>query len=221
MERVKLVVEHRDDKGTRNSKRLRKQGLIPGVLYGAGKPAATIAVEAVDLRSATTTESGLHAVLDVVFKGTKKTHVAIVKDMQLDPVKHHITHIDLQEIKLTDKIETTVTVHVEGVPNGVKMGGILDVASHEVAVEGLPTDIPEHLVVNVEALEIGDVARVSDLIVPDTIKVLEVPEAVICSVVAPKVVEEEVVEEEGVEGAEAGEAEPELVGKEETEEGAE
>ncbi|MGO8685315.1 MAG: 50S ribosomal protein L25 [Thermoleophilia bacterium] len=209
MERVKLVVRHRDDKGTRSSKRLRKEGLIPGVLYGAGKPATAIAVDDRDLRGATTTDAGLHAVLNVVFDGTKTAHVAIVKDVQLDPVKHHITHIDLQEIKLTDKIETTVTVHVEGVPNGVKMGGMLDVIGHEVTVEGLPTDIPEHLVINVEALEMGDVARVSDLVVPDGVRVLEDAEEVICSVVAQRAGEEEGAEE----GVVAGAGEPELVGK--------
>lgn len=217
MDRVTLVVQHRDQIGTRNAKRLRAQGLIPGVLYGAGKPATPLAVEGRELRSAVATEAGMHAVLDVVFAGTKKAHVAIVKDIQLDKVKNIVTHVDLQEIKLTDKIETTVIVQVEGTPHGVMMGGMLDINTHEVTVEGLPTDIPDRLVMQVEALEMGDVAHVSDLQVPGNIRVLDDPDEVICSVLAPKVVAAEVEEVE----AEAAPEEPEIVGKPEAEEGAE
>lgn len=216
MDRVKLVVHHRNETGTRNAKRLRAQGLIPGVLYGAGKPAMPLAVEGRELRAAVATESGTHAVLDVVFEGTKTAHVAIVKDMQLDAVKHLVTHVDLQEIKLTDKIETTVAVHVEGTPHGVAMGGMLDVNTHEVTVEGLPTDIPDHLIVRVDALEMGDVAHVSDLVVPEGITVLDDPDEVVCSVLAPKVLAEEEEAE-----AEVTAGEPEIVGQPETEEGAE
>jgi large subunit ribosomal protein L25 len=217
MDRVKLVVQHRSETGTRNAKRLRAAGLIPGVLYGAGKPALPLVVESRELRSAVTTDAGTHAVIDVLFEGTKTAHVAIVKDMQLDAVRHVVTHVDLQEIKLTDKIETTVVVHFEGTPHGVKMGGMLDINTHEVTVVGLPTDIPEHLDVDVEALEMGDVAHVSDLIVPENIQVLDDPDEVVCSVLAPKIVEEEVEEVEG----EAAATEPEVVGKPEAEEGAE
>lgn len=217
MDRVKLVVHHRDDTGTRMAKRLRKKGLIPGVLYGAGKPATMIAVESRDLRAATATAAGMHAVLDVVFEGTKTGHTAIVKDLQLDTMKHTVKHVDLQEIKLTDKIETVVTIHVEGAPQGVKMGGMLEIATHEVTVEGLPTAIPEHLVLNAEAMEIGDVARVRDLVVPEGVVVLADLDDVVCSVLAQKLAEEEGEEE----AAEGGAAEPEIVGKGEGEAGAE
>jgi large subunit ribosomal protein L25 len=216
MERVKLVVHQRDDTGTRNAKRLRKKGLIPGVLYGSGNPAAAIAVEATVLRAAMSTDAGSHAVLDVSFEGQKKTHVAIVKDVALDKVKHVVTHFDLQEIRLTEPIETTVGLQIEGTPHGVTMGGILDVTEHELTVRGLPTDIPEHLTLNVESLDVGDHARLGDIVAPEGITIIGDPEETVCTVLAPKVVVEE-VEEAAAEAV--AEGEPELVGK--TEEGEE
>jgi large subunit ribosomal protein L25 len=215
MERVKLVVQERDDTGTRNAKRLRRRGLIPGVLYGAGKPATPIAIEASALRAAMTTGSGTHAVLDVSFEGQKKTHVVIVKDFALDKVKRIINHVDLQEIRLTDPIETTVGLQIEGTPHGVKMGGVLDIIAHELTVRGLPTDIPEHITLNVEELEIGSHARIGDIVVPEGITIIADLEETVCTVLVPKIEEEE--EEEGIEPV--AEGEPELVGK--TEEGAE
>jgi large subunit ribosomal protein L25 len=213
MERVKLVVKHRDETGSRAVRRLRKQGVIPGVLYGSGKPATAITVEAPLLRAAVTTAAGMHAVLDVVFEGQKRGHTAIVKDLELDKVRHVVTHVDLQEIRLDETIQTTVGIQVEGTPHGVKMGGVLDIVEHEVAIEGLPTDIPEHLTLNIEELDIGDVARIKDIIVPDTIKILDDLDEAVCTVLTPRVVVEEVEEV-----AEEAAAEPEVVGKAEGEE---
>lgn len=212
MDRVNLVVQQRDDSGSRTARRLRKQGLIPGVLYGAGKPGSAIAIVDRALYEAINTEAGLHAVLDVTFEGQKRTHTVIVKDLQVDKVKNLVTHVDLQEIKLSDPIETTVTVHFEGTPHGVKMGGLLDITEHEVTVSGLPTDIPEHLTFDVEALEIGEHARIGDLQTPAGITIVNDAEDVLCTILAPKVMAEE-AEEEAAEAAEAGEGEPEVVGK--------
>ena len=197
MERVTLVVQQRDDTGSRISRRLRKQGLIPGVLYGAGKPGSAIAIVDRALYEAIGTEAGTHAVLDVTFEGQKRTHTVIVKDMQVHKVKNLVTHVDLQEIKLSDPIETTVTVQFEGTPHGVTMGGLLDITEHEVSVSGLPTDIPEHLTFNVEALDVGEHARIGDLEVPEGITILNDADDVLCTM-------------EGVEGEAA---EPEVVGK--------
>jgi large subunit ribosomal protein L25 len=217
MERVTLTVHPRDEVGSREARRLRRQGLIPAVLYGSGKPAVPVSVDRHALREAITTEAGLHAVLDVVIEGHKRPHVAIVKEYELDKVKHVVTHVDFQEIKLTEPIESNVTITLEGTPVGVKLsGGLLDVAAREVAVSALPTDMPEHLTFNVDALDIGDVAHIRDLLVPDTVAVLDDPDGVLCSVLAPRVVEVAVGEEEA-EAALAAEAEPEVVGEREGE----
>jgi large subunit ribosomal protein L25 len=216
MERVTLTVHPRDKVGSREARRLRRQGLIPAILYGSGKPAVAVSVDEHSLREAVTTDAGLHAVLDVVIEGHKRPHVAIVKEYELDKVKHIVTHVDFQEIKLTEPIESNVTVTLEGTPVGVKTGGgLLDVVTREVTVSALPTDMPEHLTFNVEELDIGDVAHVSDLQVPGNVTLLDDPEEVICSVLAPRVVEVEGVEEGEL--APAAEGEPEVVGEREAE----
>jgi large subunit ribosomal protein L25 len=216
MDNVSIVVHKRDVTGTRATKRLRKSGLIPGVIYGHGKDAVLIAVEPHVLREALHTGAGMHAVLDVTFEGQKRGHKAIVKELTLDRVKSTVIHIDLQEIRLDETIETTVSIHFEGEPKGVKAGGMLDESTREVTVKGLVTAIPEHLVVDVSELDMNETLQVSDLVVPEGIEIMAEPDEVLCSVLPPRKVEEEVVEgEEAVEGVSA--AEPEIVGKKEEE----
>ena len=212
MDRVKLVVHPRDVDGSREARRLRRRGLIPAILYGSGKPAVSISVEEQALRAAVGTGAGLHAVLDVMIDGHSQPHVAIVKEYELDKVKHFVTHVDFQEIKLTDLIESNVTVTLVGTPVGVSLnGGLLDVISREVTVSALPTDIPEHLTLNVEELDVGDVAHVADLVAPENVTILDDPDEVICSVLAPRLAEAEPIEGEAVP------AEPEVVGDGEAE----
>ena len=212
MDRVKLEVSPRDVDGSREARRLRRRGLIPAILYGSGQPGLSIAVEQHALRDALATGAGLHAVLDVVIEGQPKPHVAIVKEYEIDKVKHFITHVDFQEINLTELIESNVTVTLVGTPAGVRLdGAVLDVVTREVLVSALPTDMPEHLTLNVEELVVGDVARVSDIDVPADVTILDELDEVICSVLAPRLAEEEPEE------AEAGLAEPEVVGEHEAE----
>lgn len=216
MDTISLVVQPRDVTGSRAARRLRASGLIPGVLYGHGKAATLIAVDPHALREAILGGGGTHAVLDVTFEGQKRAHKAIVKEMELDRVKSTVTHIDLQEIRLDETIETTVLVSFEGESKGVKAGGILDEATREVTVKGLVTAIPEHLVLDISDLDVNDTARVADLAVPEGLEILDDPDEVLCSVVPPRKAEvEEAVE--GEEVAEAAAAEPEIVGKAEKE----
>jgi large subunit ribosomal protein L25 len=219
MDNVKIVVHKRDVTGSRASKRMRKEGLIPGVIYGHGHDAVLIAVEPRVLRDALTTPAGTHAVLDVTFEGQKRGHKAIVKEMTLDRVKNVVIHVDLQEIRLDETIETTVSVRFEGEAKGVKAGGMLDESTREVTVKGVVTAIPEHLVLDISELDMNETLKVADLVVPEGIEVLDDPEEVLCSVLPPRKVEVE----EGVEGEEAVEtaaaAEPEIVGKAKEEEG--
>jgi large subunit ribosomal protein L25 len=217
MDNVSIVVHKRDVTGTRAANRLRKSGLIPGVLYGHGKDAVLIAVEPHVLRDALGTSAGTHAVLDVTFEGQKRGHKAIVKELELDRVKSTVIHVDLQEIRLDETIETTVSIRFEGDSKGVKAGGMLDESTREVTVKGVVTAIPEHLVLDISELDMNETLKVSDLQVPEGIEVLAEADEVLCSVLPPRKVEAE----EGVEGEEAveGEAatEPELVGKKDEE----
>jgi len=160
MERVKLVVSERNDTGSRESRRLRKSGVIPGVLYGAGEHAVPIAIDSKDFRTAVTSGQGTHAVFDVVLEGRKKEHHAVIQEMQLDKIKHVVTHIDLREVKLTEAIETSVGLQIDGDAPGVKTGGLLETVIHEIQIKALPGDIPERLVIDVSEMEMGDTARV-------------------------------------------------------------
>lgn len=214
MEKVKLIVQHREPAGSRAARRLRREGRIPGILYGHGKPATPLSVEPAELRRALSTEAGAHAVLEVVFEDQKRAHRAIVKDMQLDRVKHTVTHVDLEEVRLDQVVESKVAVHFEGTSKGVKMGGLLDEVSREVTVKGLVTDIPEHLVLDISELGLGDAAHVADLEVPDGLEILEDSETVLCTVLVPRKAEvTEEAEEAAAEAAEEAPAEPEVVGR--------
>jgi large subunit ribosomal protein L25 len=219
MDRVNIVVQPREVTGSRAARRLRRSGLIPGVIYGHGKAATMIAVEPHVLRDALSTGAGTHAVLDVTFEGHKGSRKAIVKELELNPVNSVVTHVDLQEIRLDETIETMVAVSFEGESTGVKAGGVLDESLREVSVKGLVTAIPEHLVIDISDLDVNDTARVADIVVPDGIEILDDPEQVICSVLPPRKVEEEpeAGEAELVEGAEVP-TEPEVVGKGEKDE---
>ncbi|OPZ45620.1 MAG: General stress protein CTC [Actinobacteria bacterium ADurb.BinA094] len=218
MENVSIVVHKRDATGTRAAKQLRKSGLIPGMLYGHGKPATHIAVEPNVLRDALGTSAGMHAVLDVKLEGQKRGHKAIIKELALDKVKHTVIHVDLEEVRLDETIETRVAVHFEGESKGVKAGGVLDESIREVTVKGVVTRIPEHLVLDITELDVNGTLKVADLQVPDGLEILDDPEEVLCSVLPPRKAAEEAVEgEEGVEPVpEAAPAEPELVGRKET-----
>ena len=217
MDNVNIVVHKRDVTGTRASKRLRKEGLIPGVIYGHGHDAVLSPSSRTSCARRSPPTPARTPILDVTFEDQKRSHKAIVKDMTLDSVKSVVIHVDLQEIRLDETIETTVAVHFEGEPVGVKAGGMLDESTREVTVKGIVTAIPEHLVVDVSGLDMDDTLKVSDLVVPEGIEIVNDPEEVLCSVLPPRKVEaEEGVEGvEGVEGAAA--AEPEIVGKKDEE----
>jgi large subunit ribosomal protein L25 len=204
-ERVKLAVAQRTLLGSAESRRLRRQGLIPGVLYGRSEPVA-IAVAERDLRAALTTPGGSHAVLDVAVDGGS-THSAILKEFQRDKVRGTITHVDLQEVRLDQPIQTAVVVTLVGDPVGVREGGILNQVTTEVNVEALPLEIPQHLEADVSELGIGETLRLAQVAVPDGVRLLDDPDDVVIASV--QLAREEVVEEpeEGVEEGEEPSAE--------------
>ena len=222
-ERVKLQVLERDSRGTRESRRLRKQGLIPGVLYGRGKEPHAFSVPERELRRALTGDAGLHAILDVTLDGQKTARPSILKQYQQDPVKGTLTHIDLQEVRLDEAIQARVVVELIGEPVGVTEGGVLSQVVREITVEALPLEVPEHLDLDVTGMAIGDTLRLVDLPVQEGVVFLDDPEeTVLATVTMPtKFVEPEPEEVEGEEGElEEGEV-PEGEEAPEGEEGAE
>ena len=197
----------RDSRGTRESRRLRKQGLIPGVLYGRGKEPHAFCVGERELRRALTGDGGLHAILDVTLDGQNTARPSILKQYQQDPVKGTLTHIDLQEVRLDDAIQARVVVELIGEPVGVTEGGVLSQVVREITVEALPLEVPEHLDLDVTGMAIGDTLRLVDLPVQEGVKFLDDPEeTVLATVTMPtKFVEPEPEEDEGEEELEEGE----------------
>jgi large subunit ribosomal protein L25 len=188
-ERVKIVVRERESRGSADARRLRKQGLIPGVLYGRGEPKAFTVGER-DLRAALTGDAGLHAILDVQIDGTGASHASVVKDYQQDVVRGGITHIDLHEVRLDQPIHSTVALHLVGEAAGSKEGGVLSQSLNELNVEALPLEIPPAIEVDVSELHIGDSLRIADVTAPEGVTLLDDPETPIASVTLPTRVEE-------------------------------
>jgi large subunit ribosomal protein L25 len=203
-ERVKLMVQNRAVLGSAESRRLRRQGLIPGVLYGREQQPVPITIPERALRSALTTSGGLNAVLDVVVD-EGKIHSSVLKEYQQHPVKGLIMHVDLQEVRLDQPIHATVPLHLEGEPVGVKEGGVLTQVTNEVNVEALPMEVPEHLEADVSEMSIGDTLRLSAVKPPEGVTLLDDLEETVLATVTQPMREEEPEPVEGEEGAE-GEA---------------
>lgn len=216
-ERVRLEVHEREKLGSSESRRLRRQGFIPGVLYGRGKKAHPFVVSERELRAALSGSHGLHAILDVALDGQKTAHASVLKEYQQDPLRGYITHIDLHEVPLDKPIHVQVAVELVGDSPGLKEGGVLSQLVREVNVEALPLEVPDSLRLDITGTEIGATLRVADLQVPGGAQVLDDPENVLVTISAPKLAAElealeaelaaeaEAAEEEAAEAAEEGE----------------
>lgn len=201
----------RETRGSANTRRLRKEGLIPGVLYGRGKTPHAFCVPDRELRRVLTGSSGLHAILDVVLEGQTTTHASILKEYQLDAITGRITHIDLQEVRLDQPIHAQVVIELVGESAGTKEGGVLSQVSREINVEALPMEIPERIEVDISEMHIGDTLRLSDVATQEGVTFLDDPEETVLATVTPPTIEEEPEEEleEGEEGEEGELAEGE------------
>ena len=212
MEKVILNVDIRDAFGKEANKKLRSTGAIPAIVYKKGGESMPLIADAKELFRALHTSAGSNVIITLDIKADKKQgkvdkeKTVIIKEVQYDPIKDDILHVDFHEISLTEKIEVNISIETKGEPEGVKSdGGILDHPLKELHVECLPTNIPEQIYVHVDKLKIGDAIRVKDLDIPQGITVLSDPEQTVVSVVPPK------AEEELVEGAAEGIDEPEVI----------
>jgi large subunit ribosomal protein L25 len=221
-ERQKLQVQERQSHGSSESRRLRKQGLIPGVLYGRGNDPRPFCVPERELRRALTGDAGLHAILDVTLDGDS-ARPSILKSYQQDPVRGTLTHIDLQEVRLDQPIQARVVIELIGEPVGVTEGGVLSQVNREITVEALPLEIPEHIDFDVRGMAIGDTLRLADLPQQEGVTFLDDPEeTVLATVTMPtRFVEPEPEEVEGEELEEGELPEGEVPEGEEAPEGAE
>jgi large subunit ribosomal protein L25 len=188
-----------------HARRVRVQGLIPAVVYGAGKPSVAVTVDPKVITKILYSESGHNTIFDLTIEGHGDEKAMIV-DWQNEPIKGHLLHIDLKRIAMNKTMTVSVPVQLVGVPVGVKQGGgILSQVLHEVEIECLPTDIPGHIDVDVSGLDVHGAIHISDLPHNDKIKFLGEEGALVAHVT--------VMREEAATEAVAGPAEPEVAKK--------
>ena len=161
MEVSEIQAQPRDTSGTRACKRLRRQDLVPAVLYGHGQDNVMLALPMHDIEQALTDRT---LVLKVIWEGREDT--AQIKEVQYDAVGDNLLHVDLARISLTEKLQVTVPVKVHGEAIGLAEGGLVELVEFELEVECLPTDIPENIRVEIADLAIGDSLTIADLVFP-------------------------------------------------------
>lgn len=195
MQQASLNVELRSNTGKGISRRLRQDGMLPGIVYGKGMESVSVALSQKDMLKAIAGEGGHNNI--ITLQGALDGTMVIVADMERHAIKGYPTHVDLHKISLTEKLRVKVPVKIVGSAAGVKAGGLLDVVMHEIVAECLPTEIPEHLDVDVTELTIGHAIHVSEIPLPQGVKLLDDPKApVVCVLGKGK-------EEVTAEGAEA------------------
>ncbi len=201
-----IAAQLRTPGGKNVNRRIRKAGKIPAVIYGPGKPPVVVSVDPNDVKTILYSESGRNTIFTISVDGSEQSN-AMVKDYQRDPVQGHLLHTDFLEIAMDRLLALTVNVEIVGEAEGVKLdGGIMDIVTHSIEVECLPSDIPESIKVDVSHLKINDYIRVKNIQADAKVKILSDPEIVVVTIVPP--IKEEVPVEAAAEAAE-----PEVVKK--------
>jgi large subunit ribosomal protein L25 len=205
-DRPTIDVQPRNEFGSRTSRRLRRTGRVPGIVYGT--PEGDCIAFSADARELRRLLVGAGALIDLKVDGQARP--VIVKDTQHHPVRGEVVHIDFLQVRLDEKIHTQVAVHVTGVEDapGIKEGGVLEHVTHQLNIEALPTDIPEEIVADVSGLGVADTMHLSALTPPAGVVFLDDPEeTIIATVVIPtEEPEEPDVEQETALVGEDGEA---------------
>ncbi|MBM4068749.1 MAG: 50S ribosomal protein L25 [Planctomycetes bacterium] len=209
-ESVTLKVNKREGRGTRLARRLRKQGHVPGVLYGHGEATISVVLPADDLVKAIR-----HGARVVDLDQGGALEKALIRDLQWDPLGHDIVHVDFARVAADERIEVDVRLELRGTAPGVTAGGRLDQPLHNLEVECLAISIPESIRVNIGELQIGSVIHVRDLKLPEGVIARNDPDAVVVQVTEPMADVE--APETALPGAEPQSAEPEVIGRQKAE----
>lgn len=208
-ERQEITVraQLREGRGKNDAGRLRRAGLVPLTVYGGGAEAVSAAAPLAELAAILRSETGHNTIFTLDIDGVGPSEVLFL-DRQIDPVRGRLVHADLRRLVVGEKVEVTVTIHLDGDPLGVREeGGVLEQLLREVEIRCAPREIPEAMHVDVSGLSVHEVLHVSDLQVAEGVEVLTDPETAVATV---SVVREEPTEAPAVE---EGAAEPEVIGK--------
>jgi len=219
VKKPKLKVKLRDNVGKESSKKFRREGMVPGVLYSPhDKENLILKVKKDELSKLLSAKS--HGLIDLEIDDGKEkvSRLAVIKDLQYNTLKKQIVHVDFYGVTLKEKLTLEVDIELIGEPIGVKDGGILQVELRKVEIECLPSQMPDSLKANLSSLKVGEHISVGDMEIPEGVEVLTAPDRIIAAVVLPtkkeEVVEEEEEVAEGVEGVEGVKGEEEAVTKE-------
>jgi large subunit ribosomal protein L25 len=209
---ITVAAEVRTSRGKNEARRTRRAGHIPAVIYGAFQDPVSIAVNPKEIIKIVRSNTGYNTIFTLAIAGGETTPVMVV-DQQVDPVKNTLLHADFKRIDLTKRIRVSIPVSTEGEPAGVKVqGGLLEIITRQVEIECLPDDIPEHFIVDVRELMIGQSKRASDIQLSGSMKLTSAPETVIAHIVTLKAEAEPAAAEAAAPVAGAA-AEPEVVKK--------
>ena len=211
MERHSIEAELRTETGKGAARRIRRSGLIPGVVYGRGNEPRSIKVDPLDIKKLLQS----NAIFDLTFVGEDgEESTVIIKDYQKDVIKQNLLHVDFQFISMDEKITVSVPMRLEGEAVGVHDGGVLQQLLREIDIDVLPSEIPEEITIDISELEVGESLSVADLELPEDFDLVTDSDEVIVTVVTPTELEEEDEEEEEEEEF----LEPEVIGEEEEDE---
>jgi large subunit ribosomal protein L25 len=206
MSDVKFAVEARDTRGKGSARKLRQRGLAPGVVYGGGRAATSITFDVSAFeRLLATSHSGVNTLIGLEGDSAAAGRTVIAKELQREPVRGRITHVDFIEIDLKEKIEIAVPIHLVGTPAGVVLGGVLDQQQREVVLLCMPDAIPDDIEVDVSGMELGDSLHLFDISVPDGVEFHTDESLTVATVLVPRGLkeDEEPSTEEGEEGEKA------------------
>jgi large subunit ribosomal protein L25 len=211
-----ITVEAREGRGSSEAGRLRRNGMVPSVVYGGGMPPVAIAVEEHSVRELLKGAAGENTIFLLKLKGTDEERLAMIKELQVDPISGHFIHIDFIRITRGHKLNVKMPVELVGDCIGVRHGGRIDFVSRELEIEILPREMFDKFVLDVSNLDVGEHLTAADLVpqLPENAKILDDLSRVVVVVEVPRVVEEvveEELEEEELVTAEA--EEPEVIGK--------
>lgn len=201
-ESVTVVARRRDTSGSQAARQLRKQGLLPGVVYGHKEAVVSVAVSAEEMHKAIR-----HGARVIDLQTDGKTEKTLIREVQWDHLGKDLLHIDFARIAADERVVITVPLTIRGIAPGVTAGGVLDQPIHALSVECLAVEVPDSIRVNVGELQMDGIIHVKDLVLPAGVKAMADPDAIVVHVTAKQL-------EEGVTAAPAAEqAEPEVIGR--------
>ncbi len=182
MQQKQMNIELRTKTGTGVSRRLRSANMVPGVVYGKGLDPVTVSIKYRDLQDAISGAGGQNNLITLIGGGSLDQNIAIVADIQRDAIKRTFEHVDLHRINPNEKLRVTVPVVLSGTAIGVKEGGLIDLAHHELHIECLPGNIPDCITIDVSDLKIAHSIHVSEIVLPEGIVILDQPKIPVVSV---------------------------------------